>query len=86
MNTNTFLIQQCQTETRPLISHQMFQNTVEIIFKVQRKNNHWCINLYPAELLFKRDGKIMTFSNEDRVYHHKLLLEGLLKDVLQEVN
>lgn len=28
----------------------------------------------------------MAFSNEDRVYRHKLLLEGLMKDVLQEVN
>lgn len=67
----------------PLISNQRCQNRVEIVFKVQRKNNHQCRNLYPV--LFKRDGKIVIFSGKDGGFIcHKPSLKGILKDAFEE--
>lgn len=52
--------------------------------KVEKKNNHRCRTLYPAEVLFKKDASTVIFSGKDRVYHRKPSLKGILKDVLKK--
>lgn len=53
---------------------------MEIVFKVHRKNDHQCRNLFdPAKVLFRRDAKIMVFSGKDRVYLSQTLTERATK-------